>query len=186
MDDKPINQTPAWNDAPQPVDPLEPIVPQVVEDTAREAASDVVDDMNATVEDTSQALHDAVRKTEHALDTDPLHWEPIAPASASAPRLPAPDLAASAPMFAPKTNTMAVISLISGLVSWVLLPVVGGIVGLITGIMARNEIKKSGGAETGDGLAVAGIVISALNILAAVLCVCGFLAVIMLGIATSN
>lgn len=179
MDDKPINQTPAWNDNPQPIDPLEPIAPQTVEDTARAAASNVVDDMNAAVEDTSQALHNTVRETEKALKPEPLSWE------SESPRLPPPQFSNLAPTMT-KTNTMAIISLISGLVSWVFLPIIGAIVGLITGFMARNEIKKSNGLESGDGLAVAGIVISVLNILLAVLCVCGFFAIMLLGMATSK
>lgn len=39
------------------------------------------------------------------------------------------------------------------------------LVGLILSIMARSEIKKSNGALTGDGLAVAGIIISVLGMI---------------------
>ncbi|HQV70714.1 MAG TPA: DUF4190 domain-containing protein [Thermoflexales bacterium] len=171
MNDTPINQTPDWNKDIQPIDPLEPITPQTVEDSAREAAANVVDDMNSAIEDTSKTLQDNVRETERVAGAD----QPLL--------LPAPEpLASSAPVFVPKTNTLAIISLISGLVSWVLFPVIGSIIGLVTGFMGRSEIKKSNGAETGDGLAVAGIIISGLNLLLGVLCVCGFFAMLMFGI----
>lgn len=176
MDDKPVNQTPDWNKDIQPIDPLEPVTPQTVEDSAREAATHVVDDMNSLVDDTTSALRNPPHETAPVMEPEPLNWEP-------APMLSSPNLAsAPAPMFAPKTNTLAIISLVSGLVSWVLLPVVGGIVGLITGFMGRSEIKKSNGAETGDGLAVAGIIISGLNVLLGLLCVCGFFAMLMFGL----
>ena len=62
------------------------------------------------------------------------------------------------------TNSLAIVSLVSSILSWVILPVVGGIVGLITGIMARKEIKLSNGAQGGDGFATVGIIVSAINI----------------------
>lgn len=43
------------------------------------------------------------------------------------------------------------------------------LVGLILSIMARSEIKKSNGALTGDGLAVAGIIISILGMLGGII-----------------
>ena len=42
----------------------------------------------------------------------------------------------------PPTNTMAVISLVSGILSWFIFPVVGALVAVITGHMARNEIRS--------------------------------------------
>ncbi len=62
-----------------------------------------------------------------------------------------------------KTNVMAIISLISGLVSWFFLPFLAAIVAIITGHMARGQIKN--GVETGDGLAIAGLILGYLNIL---------------------
>ena len=43
-------------------------------------------------------------------------------------------------------------------------PVVLSIVGLILGIMAKNEIDRSGGQLGGRGIAMAGIVLSAVGI----------------------
>ena len=61
-----------------------------------------------------------------------------------------------------KTNTMAIISLIAGLVSWFFIPFLAAIVAIVTGHMARGQIKNS--TETGDGLAIAGLILGYLNI----------------------
>jgi hypothetical protein len=65
---------------------------------------------------------------------------------------------------------MAIVSLVSGIVGWVMVPILGGIVAVITGHMARTQIAQSMGAEGGDGLALAGLILGytsiALNCLA--------------------
>lgn len=63
-----------------------------------------------------------------------------------------------APAVIPNSN-MAVISLVSGIVAWVVLPFVAALVAIITGHMARGEIRRSGGQLSGDGLAVIGMVL---------------------------
>ena len=84
------------------------------------------------------------------------------------------------------TNFLAKLSLIFSLASWCLLPFVGGIVGLITGIMARKEIKLSHGTQSGDGLAVTGIIVGALNIVFMCLAATCFGAFIVALIATDG
>jgi len=73
----------------------------------------------------------------------------------------------SQPHYAPSppTNTLAIVSLVSSIVGWVFFPIIGGLVGVITGHMARREIKNSHGAQGGDGLAIAGLIIGYLNLL---------------------
>lgn len=41
----------------------------------------------------------------------------------------------------PPTNTMATVSLVSGILSWFIFPVIGALVAVITGHVARNEIS---------------------------------------------
>ena len=65
----------------------------------------------------------------------------------------------------PPTNTWAIVSLVSSIAGWIFFPIVGGLAGVITGHMARREIKDSLGAQGGDGLAIAGLVIGYLNLL---------------------
>jgi hypothetical protein len=62
------------------------------------------------------------------------------------------------------TSTLAIISLVSGILSWFMLPFVGGVAAVITGHMARGEIKSSQGAKSGDGLAVAGLILGYLHL----------------------
>ena len=63
------------------------------------------------------------------------------------------------PPATPRNSTMALVSLISGIVSWVFLPFIGAIIAVITGHMAKTEIKKSNGMVTGNGMATAGLVL---------------------------
>ena len=57
---------------------------------------------------------------------------------------------------APPTNQLAVISLVLGIVGLVVVPVIASIPAIITGHMARRQIRERG--EGGDGMAVAGLV----------------------------
>lgn len=58
-----------------------------------------------------------------------------------------------------RTSTLAVVSLITGILGWTLLPWLGAIVAIITGHMARSEIRRDPENLEGDGLAVAGLVL---------------------------
>jgi len=58
-----------------------------------------------------------------------------------------------------QTNTMAIVSLVSGILGWTLLPWLGSIVAIITGHMARAEIRRNPDTMEGDGLAVGGLVL---------------------------
>jgi hypothetical protein len=63
------------------------------------------------------------------------------------------------PPSGPRTSTTAIISLIGGIAGVVqILPVIGPIAAIITGHMAKKEIKNSGGMVTGNGMATAGLV----------------------------
>jgi hypothetical protein len=65
-----------------------------------------------------------------------------------------------------KTSGLAITSLVLGILGMsCLLPVVGGIAALICGIVALSKIKNSGGALTGQGLAIGGIATGAVGIL---------------------
>jgi len=73
-----------------------------------------------------------------------------------------------------RTSTLATIALILGALSWIVIPIIGGIGAIITGHMARKEIRRSGGQISGDGLALAGLVLGYLNVGLAGLAVIGF------------
>ena len=63
------------------------------------------------------------------------------------------------------TSSLAIASLVSGILGWTLLPFIGTIVAIVTGHMARGEIRRSGGALDGDGLAVGGLILGWLSAL---------------------
>lgn len=62
------------------------------------------------------------------------------------------------PYMIPNSN-MAVISLIAGILGLTMFPILGSIVALILGYMAKKEIRDSAGHMTGDGMATAGLVL---------------------------
>ena len=76
------------------------------------------------------------------------------------PPPPAPQ-AAPAPAAAPlkQTSTLAIISLVSGILGWTLLPWLGSLAAVITGHLARAEIRRNAATMEGDGLAIAGLVL---------------------------
>ncbi len=76
------------------------------------------------------------------------------------------------PLPAPRTSTMAIVSLISGIVGWTILPLLGSIVAIITGHIAQGEIKKGGGMVTGKGMAVAGLILGYLFVVIFLCIIC--------------
>jgi hypothetical protein len=98
---------------------------------------------------------------------------------------------ANAPQFqvqAGKTNQLAIISLVAAVGSFFahIIPGLGGftvaIVAIVTGYMARRQIRETG--ESGMGLATAGMVIGIIHIALIVLVVVGIIfAIFIFGIA---
>jgi hypothetical protein len=58
-----------------------------------------------------------------------------------------------------RTSTLAIVSLVSGILGWSLVPWIGSLVAIITGHMARAEIRRESDTVEGDGLAIAGLVL---------------------------
>jgi Domain of unknown function (DUF4190) len=56
------------------------------------------------------------------------------------------------------SSTLAMVSLISGILGFTFVPVIGTIVALVTGYMSRNETRSIPPRASGDGLATAGII----------------------------
>jgi hypothetical protein len=80
--------------------------------------------------------------------------KPPSPPPAPSPPSPAYVSASSAP-----TSGLAIASLLLGIGGLTLLPLLGSILALVFGYMARNDIRKRPGQVSGDGLALAGIVL---------------------------
>lgn len=58
-----------------------------------------------------------------------------------------------------ESSSMAVASLVSSILGLTLLPVLGSIIALIAGYMARNEIRNSQGTLGGENLATVGLIL---------------------------
>lgn len=63
------------------------------------------------------------------------------------------------------TSTLAVVSLVFGILSWLVLPFVGALIAVVCGHLARSEIRRSEpGSLSGDGLALTGLILGYLHL----------------------
>ncbi len=78
-------------------------------------------------------------------------------------------------------STMAVTSMVAGIIGWTIAPFLGSLVAIVTGHMAKKEIAESMGRLEGDGMATAGLVMGYLQLIPSVLCMCAFLVMLLTG-----
>jgi hypothetical protein len=67
------------------------------------------------------------------------------------------------------TNTLAIVSLVAGIASYVFLPIVGAIAAIVLGHMARGQIKRTG--EGGSGFALAGLILGYVHLVIAAIAI---------------
>ncbi len=58
---------------------------------------------------------------------------------------------------AKKDSGLAIASLVCGIAAWIIFPVVAAIAAVVTGHLAKKEIRESGNTLGGDGMALAGL-----------------------------
>ena len=63
-----------------------------------------------------------------------------------------------------QTSTLAIVSLVAGILGWFIVPVIGSLTAIITGHMARSEIRRQPALLEGDGLAIAGLILGWLSV----------------------
>jgi hypothetical protein len=85
-----------------------------------------------------------------------------------------------------QTSTLAVVSLVAGLLTWLIFPIVGAIIAIATGHMARTEIAKSVGRLSGNGLALTGLILGYAQIFLLVIPFCVIVLLALLGPAIGN
>lgn len=66
--------------------------------------------------------------------------------------------------YPPKDSTLAIISLIFGISAYVFLFIIGAIVAVVTGHLAKNQIKNSNGMIKGSSMANAGLILGYIQI----------------------
>lgn len=74
-----------------------------------------------------------------------------------------------------QTSALAVTSLVMGIASWTVLPFVGSLLAIITGHMARAEIRRRPQELEGDGLALTGLILGWVNVGLVLLAVLAFI-----------
>lgn len=103
---------------------------------------------------------------------------------ASMPPMPMGQVVHTLPAVAP-TSTLAILSLVFSILGVVALPLIGSLAGIVLGHMARREIRDSYGTKTGDGMAVAGLVIGYLAMGLILLAGCAFMLLFVAAVGTS-
>lgn len=73
---------------------------------------------------------------------------------------------------APQTSGKAVVSLVFGIIGFILLPLIAGIVAVIVGYSAKSDIRKGAGALKGEDMATAGIILGWVNLGLTVIGIC--------------
>lgn len=86
------------------------------------------------------------------------------------------------------SSTLATVSLISGILGFTFVPVIGAIVALVTGYMARKETRSIPPSASGDGMATAGIIMGWVQLGLIVVGICCFVAymVFVVGLVATN
>ena len=81
------------------------------------------------------------------------------------------------------TSTLAVVSLVFGILAWCVLPFVGAIVAIVCGHLARSEIRNShpDQHQDGDGMAVAGLVLGYVQLISGIVAAFVLIAVLFAG-----
>ncbi len=80
------------------------------------------------------------------------------------------------PLYVTQSSTLAIVSLIAGILGFTGFPIIASIIALWTGYAARNDTRALPPRATGDGMATAGIVMGWIQIGLAVLTICCLLA----------
>lgn len=84
----------------------------------------------------------------------------------------------------PRTSTLAVVSLIFGILSYVFLPFIGAFVAVICGHAARSEIRHAPpGTVEGDGMALAGLILGWIQLVLSIIAIGIIIVLFVFGIA---
>jgi len=82
----------------------------------------------------------------------------------------------------PKTSGLAIASLVCGIAAWTLLPIlVTAVAAVVTGQMAKREVKSKPDTVSGNGMATAGLILGWAQIALVSLALIAFLVILLTG-----
>jgi hypothetical protein len=110
-----------------------------------------------------------------------LNPQPEPPGLNPQPLPPATESLRGAPPGPRPTNILAIVSLVLSLIAFCVLPIVGAIAGIVTGYIAKRQIRETG--EEGSGLATAGVVLGWVHLALFVLAAAAAVALALFGAA---
>jgi hypothetical protein len=88
-------------------------------------------------------------------------------------------------VYGPQTSSMAVVSLVLGIASYFLIPLLGAIAAIITGNLAKKEIQQDPENLSGEGLARWGMILGWVNIGISVIGMCLAIFIVILSLLTA-
>jgi hypothetical protein len=78
-------------------------------------------------------------------------------------------------------SPLAIVSLVFGILAWIMvLPLIGALVAVVCGHLARNEVRRANGQVGGGDLALAGLILGYSQLVLAGFALCGVLGFIFL------
>jgi hypothetical protein len=83
-----------------------------------------------------------------------------------------------------KDSSLAIASLVTGILGWTLVPLLGSIAAIITGHLAKKEIKESQGTISGDSMATAGLIMGYVQL--GLVIIAAIIAIILILVAGAN
>ncbi len=86
-----------------------------------------------------------------------------------------------------RTSGTAITSLIFGIITWVGLPIIGALIAVICGHIARGEIRRMPpGTIEGDGMAIAGLILGYVQLALCLLGILLLIGILVLGFGISG
>ena len=151
------------------LDPDQPLEETLAEETPEaEAPEAEASDVEGAVEAVEPAFEEVEEPPEEEVEV--LLDEPLPVPTPPPP--PPPPRPAPAPVRSVQTSGMAIASLVMGIAGWTVLPLIGSVLAVIFGYMARKEIRQRPDELEGDGLALTGLVLGWIAVGLSVLLLC--------------
>ncbi len=85
-----------------------------------------------------------------------------------------------------KECELATISLVTGILAWLFLPIVGSLTAVICGHLAKRQIRESNGTMSGSKMATAGLVLGYIQLGIIFMAACLFITIVIITAVNLN